>query len=285
MELDPSPQKSFTRAAELYARGCNKGRHAGACFRVAELSAEVGGKLHDRRRLLEFGKKGCELSHAPSCALVAAYYLEGDDRNDERGEEFARKACDGGSASGCASLGVLKVGGNSEGPDFASGVKLLERACTEGAGSGCFALSGLYALGRGVEQDDARAHRLLQQGCDGGHGRACFELGMAYDGASRVVTHDKTKAAGLFEKSCALKLPEGCLSLAQALLGGVGVQTDAPRAAALITALCDSGEAAICGMLGDLYEKGRGVERNVERARTLKQKACEGRTLGYCASR
>src|SRR5688500_6756673 len=53
-----NPRENLVRAGLLYTRAC-KDRHAEACFRVATLSAERGGPIHDEPRAARFAKNGC----------------------------------------------------------------------------------------------------------------------------------------------------------------------------------------------------------------------------------
>ncbi len=57
---------------------------------------------------------------------------------------------------------------------------------------------------------------------------------------------------------------------------GEGVTRDLARAVSLYQQACDGGEAAGCSNLGALYESGEGVPQNSAHAATLFQQACDG---------
>lgn len=46
---------------------------------------------------------------------------------------------------------------------------------------------------------------------------------------------------------------------------------------------CDNGDMDACSSLGELYNNGKGVKQNSQKAVELYQKACDGRISGSCA--
>lgn len=73
------------------------------------------------------------------------------------------RACDGGDALGCATLGALYSQGQGVTQDDARAASLYSRACDGGDAMGCRNLGGLYTLGNGVAQDYARAEQFARR--------------------------------------------------------------------------------------------------------------------------
>jgi len=69
----------------------------------------------------------------------------------------------------------------------------------------------------------------------------------------------------------------------RAALAAIGAHEDT-RALRLATHACDHGHLRSCKTLGWLYENGRGVVRDLVRARALYTQACEGGELTSCKS-
>jgi TPR repeat protein len=160
----------------------------------------------------------------------------------------------------------------------------LRVACRAGEYAGCVAYAEAFLDGRGVPRDPARARDLLRTACDDGHARACEVLGTALleapdargdavrswrracqlrdgDACLRVAqtlhplpgapsaaagASDLAAAVRLVQQACTLHSPEGCSTLAELHLRGVGVPRDARRAAELAAKACRLGAETGC---------------------------------------
>jgi len=75
---------------------------------------------------------------------------------------------------------------------------------------------------------------------------------------------------------------EGCLNLGIIYQYGKGVTTDLDKAVRLYQKACDGGEAEGCFNLGSAYFNGDGVARDIDKAMKLFQKACDGGDMEGC---
>ena len=148
-------------AAAAFQRGCGQGQ-ADSCAALADLVEAGEGVEPDAERATVLRRQACEAGAASACTRLGLRALQGDDEaearrlfeascagdvvdvegcawsgwarwsglggeaNQELGAATLKSACDGGSATGCAFLGVVR---EREG-DANRGRELLDRACS-----------------------------------------------------------------------------------------------------------------------------------------------------------
>ncbi len=96
-----------------------------------------------------------------------------------------------------------------------------------------------------------------------------------------MLSYDKqdfSKAKKYFEKACDLKYGRGCGALGDLYDDGKGVEKDLIKAAYFYSKACELKEGDGCGALGGLYYNGDGVKQDSKKATALFEKACK---LGY----
>ncbi len=86
---------------------------------------------------------------------------------------------------------------------------------------------------------------------------------------------DYIQAKKYFEKSCDLNMGYGCDALGDLYQNGQGVEKNLIKAAQYASKACDLNNGGGCGALGNLYDDGKGVEKNLIKATQLYTKACE----------
>ncbi len=60
--------------------------------------------------------------------------------------------------------------------DLAKAAHLYQKACDGGYAASCYSLGSLYDEGRGVPRDETAAAQLYQKACAGGSEQACSSL-------------------------------------------------------------------------------------------------------------
>ena len=118
-----------------------------------------------------------------------------------------------------------------------------------GASALCVAIAVAFLRWR----DDAQ-HRLLVERkslCATGNSTACDQL----------------------RSACLKRSADGCLALADTYLSA-GPRHDAVEGARLLTEACDHNLAEACRRASAIYADGRDIERDPERARSLRLRAC-----------
>ena len=193
-----------------------------------------------------------------------------------------KAACDGGSANGCTSLGVLYQQGLGVTQDYERARELYQKGCDGGSANGCTSLGVLYQQGLGVTQDYERARELYQKGCDGGSANGCTSLGLLYK-QGLGGTQDYERARDLYKQGCDGGEVAGCSGLGVLYQQGLGVTQDYERARDLYKQGCDGGSAGGCTNLGHLYKQGLGGTQDYERARDLHKQGCDGGEVAGCS--
>lgn len=86
---------------------------------------------------------------------------------------------------------------------------------------------------------------------------------------------DYIQAKKYFEKACGLNNGGGCGALGDLYDDGKGVEKNLIKAAQLYTKACELKEGVGCKRLWSLYYYGRGVEKNLTKADQYISKACK----------
>jgi TPR repeat protein len=200
----------------------------------------------------------------------------------------APPACDPGDAEGCTSkcgrgdmdacavLAAMYATGDGVEREADKAVELAKRSCDARSPRGCVALGLLSEIGVGVPKDEKRAFDVYQRACRDGYAYGCYRLASTYL-AGHGVAVDPAKATELLRNACNADEQAACAQVAAAT-----EQSDPSAAARVWEKACEAGHARSCASLGKLYEDGRGVAKNVMRARELYKRACERHLWSMC---
>ena len=90
------------------------------------------------------------------------------------------------------------------------------------------------------------------------------------------------KAFESFKKACDGGNMRGCFILGAMYERGNGVEKNEQKAAELYKKACDGGNMVGCGNLGTMYAKGSGVEKDLGKAVELFKKACDSGNMRGC---
>ena len=259
------------QATSLLDDACNQGV-AAACYDLATMATQLEGDRYDTARLLD---DACQFGHPPACVEhrritvgddpdthqsrcddsdaygchLYATHLDriGSGADDERIEQFYRKACEGGDATGCTAYGRRL---DARGADSDYIADILDTACEGGDAAGCHHL-GILRERAGDDPTDA-----LRRGCDGWHATSCFEL----------AEHSSDDATELFERSCRLGSSDGCWQTALRLLDRP-LPTELIRGVELLERACLNDHFPACGFAFEFAQRGADVDDAVsERA-------------------
>ncbi|MGL2897953.1 tetratricopeptide repeat protein [Helicobacter pylori] len=97
-------------------------------------------------------------------------------------------------------------------------------------------------------------------------------------GVKSIEAKDYIQAKKYFEKACNLNYGGGCGALGDLYDDGKGVEKNLIKAAYFYSKACELKESFGCGALGVLYYNGQGVEKNLTKAAYFYSKACK---LGF----
>lgn len=194
-------------------------------------------------------------------------------------------ACSRGEASACEIAGLGYLSGQAVAKDIGRARIMLERACEKGRPLACSGFAKMAEDGQGVELSAPRQTTLLTLGCNEGDANACYRLGHRLLGtATRPATAANLKHAHeFFDRACAGADPQGCLQLGiEAKTGRVGPR-DVVKAASWLATACEHNIAAGCYELGDLQVASGTAVHNPARGRANLDKACTRSAGNACA--
>lgn len=300
------PRQDWPESAQLFARGCRLGL-AEACdaeaddlqygilgapdpdaadaLRRATCAAGSAATCHihaielmqqDRsaseqaegRTLLD---RACRAGEANACMDAAKVWQTIEQGIGPRTRSFQERACTGGAAEGCRTLGLAAL---AQGPAaHAAAVVYFARACALAASvcadaeavrdeplltarceaqdqGACLALGHLLANGTSPLYDRARALALLGTACEAGIGEACVPAAhMAFAELFETGMFQPERADAYFTRACEGGDSYACQRLADELAGGDRIPGDGARAAMLYLPQCEEGRAIACEFL------------------------------------
>jgi uncharacterized protein len=214
---------------------------------------------------------------------------QGGPRDEQRGIDLYRSACDQGSALACNNLGAACLTGKGAPLDTEKAIALFTKACDsrqrEGVLHGCFNLGAQMIDGKtpgGVEA----AIGLLLAAAHAGSGVAYAVVARRHETGSGVA-RDPTRAAFLYRHACARGEGTAC----RWVEGHGGSLSGMPSGTHLCDpdqlddcrTQCDRGNLPSCESLGRAHERGVRVPRDRGQAQALLTRACEGGELDACA--
>jgi hypothetical protein len=173
---------------------------------------------------------------------------------------------------------------------FGCGEKTMEAATTSapaaGSASAVPSLAPEAAAKKGFElydqekPDEAGAVKLWEPACEAGDDLACVGMGIAYTFGVGGKTKDQAKGVKLIQPACEKGVQRACSVLGQATYFGWSVTKDIEKAKALWTKACDGRVGQSCYFLGLMMAAPDGPPewRNVEEGEKLQRKGCD---LGY----
>ena len=172
-------------------------------------------------------------------------------------------ACELSSAPGCAGLGASQIGSKRT---WGEAYDAWNRACDIGESHSCTEL-GLLVREKHPEPWPAEqpADDYLTRGCDNGDPEGCYWL--AEDELPRKGDPPE-QAYILLEQSCEGDYGQGCADLASVHLDR-RTSFDDEIAARHLDSACDNGHFDSCKELGEMFQRGKGVERDRDQAREL----------------
>jgi TPR repeat protein len=167
---------SLRRNAEAPARDAVA--HFGASCSAGDLRAcSVLGVMYeqgqhvdkDEARAKRLFSRACRGGNAAACVSLGKLCLAAGHRDEEAAALTFELGCDAGEAEGCYQLGLLRYQRGEH-----AGVRgPLSRACRQGHASACEGLGAMYLHGHGVKPDLRRAQKLMRRACRLGSSSAC----------------------------------------------------------------------------------------------------------------
>lgn len=171
-----APGRNAPHSPAALLRQCN-GDEAHACLELGRRYERGKDLLPSDAKAVELYRRACNISDA-ACDHLGRMYEDGRGsvrQSDAKAGEYHARACEKGSASGCALLGRMYEEGRGRAlPDYVMAAKMYTRACDADMAGSCFLLARLYRKGLGVPRSRARASALLTKACSLGLAPGCI---------------------------------------------------------------------------------------------------------------
>jgi TPR repeat protein len=221
------------------------------CADGSAQSCWIAGVLQERinlPRAAAFYQRACEGSYPEACRALGSMLSEGRgvEPNGPRASVLFQQACDLGLARACTDRGILLQFGRGVDQNLSQALALFRRGCDIGDPQACGNAGLMYRNGEGAIRGPALARTFLQKACDGGIGTRCTVLGLLLETGDEVVTVDLPRAAQAYQRACDLNDARGCARLGGMYQDGRGVREDRNRADALFRRACDIGTDDVC---------------------------------------
>lgn len=231
-------KNAIPKALEHY-RVAARGGNADSQLRMASIAAH--GEFNvpvNFGEALKWYLEAARQGNAAAQCNAAAMYAEGrgTEKDPKQAAAWYQAAAEHGSVQAQYNLGLMKLRGVGIERQKDQGMEWLEKAATGGYAAAQNELGVLYAEGREVKYSYDTACRWLQKAAESGYAPAQFNLGLLYSYSDQS---DLSAAASCFEQAAA------------------------------------QGHALAAWYLGCAYEAGRGVAKDVVRARECYQTAAD----------
>jgi uncharacterized protein len=250
---------ALERGRKLQSKACDAGDL------LACQALPTGQSKADPAKRFTTLQRGCELDDGISCYLLAQPLLGARRAGTEATVATMERACALGVAAACEKLGTWSEKGEGVPRDPTAAVAWLRksadirmRQCDTGDAGACLAISEQFSEGRGVPQDNVKAAQFASLGltlhsdsCEAGDTYACGEAGDILSSSLSRVPNDLARAAAFYEIGCRRGVSFSCASLARLYQKGRGVPRDDERAASLLRRACDADDAVSCFKVGD----------------------------------
>jgi hypothetical protein len=191
-------------------------------------------------------------------------------------EQISSLAIDGDAYFQAALSTILRVGDLNTKMDYASALEWAKLSAEAGDPLGKYALAALYDAGLGVKLDKEMAEKLFTEAAPGlgalivsGDFRACYALAyLRYSGRGGVAP-DKTIAASLFKKAAEAGDLHAAYMIGVMYQRGDGVEREIPKATEWLLKAATAGDRRAQVALGVLYLKNAIGNNKAEAAKWL----------------
>lgn len=264
-------------AATWHEMACNMGQWS-SCNEAGWAFYEGQGVEKDMARSAKLYARGCDNGDALACGNLG-YMLEngfGVDQNHPLAAEKYAISCKAQWPNACFSLGIAYELGRGVDQDLTRARELYDFGCTKENVSACVNLGVLLMNGQGGPVEIEQATALLTKACEqDGNAWGCANLGVLHEHGRGDTKKDACRAMDLYAKACDQdNNPVGCANLAAGLVSGLCNRRDNARALQLLEPTCNNQGGDACAHLGWLLMEGKGVPKDLPRAKALLTKAC-----------
>ncbi len=242
-------QRDFDTALKYFKAGCDSGLGE-SCYFAGKIALQgTNQQKSSPQDALHYFTESCTFADIKGC-LEKGKLLDVDSPlrkpNLTNAKNAYIKACKANLEEACMKLAIIDINDKSKEVNFNEGIPNLTKACNVNFSEACGYLAYFTFQGYGVERDESKAYALAQPICSAHNDpNACavFSYLMVY---GRNFDHDVNVAYDLAEATCHNKQSLGCLTVAKMLDDGSLGERNVDKAQSFYQLACQYGETAYC---------------------------------------
>lgn len=165
-----------------------------------------------------------------------------------------------------------------------NGFKYSEKACKLNDSRGCYNLGVVYAFGKGVDRDLIKAENLWTDGCKLNEGMSCYMLASFFIKDEKLQRELYKNSEKSLLNSCNKSSALACTFLGNMYERGLGVNQNYLTATKFYEQACNLNSSDSCEMLGFLYNNSLGVKQDERKAIEYWEKSCSLKNGSACFS-
>lgn len=224
--------------------------------------------------------QNAEMILAEYCGQYAEYYSDYD--MGIKSAELYKALAAKDNAIAFRKLGHYYREGKFVEADVSKGIRCYQKAVELKDAEAAYFLGGCYETGKGVEVDDEKAVDNYQKGAEWGDADAQAQLGIAYY-EGKGISKNYEKAFEWLNQAFKNGAKWGEYYLAVCYLNGLGTDMEEDTGFSVLEQVTKAGfiykKEEAWQMLINCYEKGIGTEKNVAKAKELRQKVEKDKKL------
>ncbi len=281
---DMKSQKFYKAGADLYTKACNNNNFK-KCESLAYSYKQGRGRKTDKDKAIMYFKKACNEGKDPwSCESLAQMYSD----KDENSIQAYIQSCNFGAGRSCmrvarffetGTYSLLESDKKSNNSINIEKAKLFyQKGCDNGMS--CKDVARLY-LKDNNQVSKEKALKALTKACYRGDKRACFKVGKIYEKGNSVIKNI-TRSKEFYQKSCSGYTQEACDKLGKPPMSFFPESDKDIKNNIGFTEQCKNNDYWACYRLGDIYQKGKGVKKDIKLAKQYYTKSCNGLYYESC---
>lgn len=225
-------------------------------------------------------QRGCDQGSGSACLQLGNAYYEGKDAqghtldlNYFKARKAFDRACDRDNAKACYNLGFMKQHGEGGDIEKSKAAGLYKKACELGDAVSCGKGAAAYRDAQGTAADLAVAAELAKRGCEKDDKDSCE---LAKQLGSRPAAGDGlTPELRQLAQSCDLGASDACFQVGVIFDEGKGIAADKNKAAIAYKAACEKSHDRGCHRLGVMLVNGEGITRDIAAGIRLLNQGCD----------
>lgn len=245
------------------------------CYQNGYLEVEP-----DNEKAIYWAQKAADAGISDADVDIGVYYLYFENDWEKASSRFEKAAKDK-NAKGYYMLGLCYTNALSVPKDIKKGIDNLKKASKLGFPQADYQLGMLYYNSDDVKQDIKATFKYISKAAEGGIVEAQSMLGSMY-WQGFGVAEDKLKGYKWYEKAALQGDMDGLIICGLELCAGELVEQDVKTGLYFLQYACENGDkekkAVAYNVLGFVYEKGFGVDADLEKANYYYQISYD---LGY----